>query len=251
MNASHQQSSSIVLSLENVIESKSSSLGGNVPGIASWEFVGNPIGHTNGTKEILAQDSFIDIEVEPENGIGNIQANYISVTNGGVDAICVSGFTVTFPDGAKAGFSANTVAGKCDAQWSMAFNSVIQATGLNTGEPLAKCIWIDRNKSNDLRFQGFALHLPSFTTQTQGLAVGYQKDNHDLMRKSGPRFRMYEELVTTSPIFRYDPPLVFLTNRDTNDTNKIGADADESIIINNPGLSTGFFKTKRYTTDVQ
>lgn len=220
-------------------DTSDTSFGGNVPGVGLWDFVGNPVGHTNGQKKVLPQGTFVDIEVEPQPEIGNVQANYISITNGGDDAICVSGFTVTFPDGGKAGFNAAAVAGRCDLEWTNARNPVIQGLP-NEGVPPGRCIWIDRNNSNGLRFQGFAVHLPSFSTQAPGLAIQYA-ENKEFMCNSGPRFRMYEKLRTSDPIIRFNPPLEFLTSEDTTNKSLIGADKDPSIIIGNPGLLTGFF----------
>lgn len=82
------------------------SFGGNVPGVALWDFIGNPVGHTDGTKQILPQGTFVDIPVDAQPETGNVQSHYLSITNGGNDAICVSGIAVTFPDGGKAGFNA-------------------------------------------------------------------------------------------------------------------------------------------------
>jgi len=49
----------------------------------------------------------VDIKVNPRGSAGNIQAEYIFVSNGGDDAICIAGLAVTFLDGGKAGFSTN------------------------------------------------------------------------------------------------------------------------------------------------
>lgn len=214
-----------------------SSFGGNAPGVSLWDLNGNPIGHTDGSSTIEPQGTFVDIEVAPDPKIGNVQSSYISITNGGNDAVCISGFTVTFPDSGKAGFDASAVAQRCDdVPWSNAQNPKIDATA-NDGSAQARCIWIDRDDSNGFKFQGFAVHLASFATKAKGLASEYL-NNTAFMCKSGPRFRMYEQLDTEDKIIYFDPPIRFLTEADTSDQNLIGSDKDPSIIINNPGKAT-------------
>ncbi|KIW89103.1 uncharacterized protein Z519_09955 [Cladophialophora bantiana CBS 173.52] len=89
----------------------------NTPEVPLWDFNSSAIGFTDGTCYILPQGNFVDIAVEPFGAAGNIQAAYISLSNGGNDVICTAVLSVTFPDGAVAGFSTN-VAAACGAFWS-------------------------------------------------------------------------------------------------------------------------------------
>ncbi len=50
------------------------SLSGNVPGVALWNRFGQQIGHTQGSGEVEAQGSFIEIQVEHDEKMGNIPA---------------------------------------------------------------------------------------------------------------------------------------------------------------------------------
>ena len=52
----------------------------------------------------------MDITVTPDAAIGNIQAKYVSISNGGANAVCIRGLALTFPGGSKAGFSTNVAA---------------------------------------------------------------------------------------------------------------------------------------------
>jgi hypothetical protein len=209
------------------------SFGGNTPGASLWDFDGNAIGFTDGSSTILPQGNFVDITVNPGTA-GNIQAAYVSISNGGNDAICIAGLAVTFPDGARAGFSTN-VAAACGALWSNSHTPVLdqQASG-QVDNP--KCIWIDRDGSNGIPHQGMALHLPSFSNTNENLGTAYGR-NQELMCKSGPRFRMYPQLKTADSILVFPHPPDFITNSD--DPTLIGTDADPNFIIGNPGIPAG------------
>ncbi|EXJ66860.1 uncharacterized protein A1O5_10055 [Cladophialophora psammophila CBS 110553] len=208
--------------------------GGNTPGASLWDFNGGAIGFTDGTSKILPQGNFVDITVNPNAEAGNIQAAYVSITNGGKDAVCIAGLALTFPDGGRAGFSTN-VAAACGAFWSNSNTPVLQQQA--TGEiENPKCVWIDRDGSNGIPYQGFGIHLPSFSNSNKNLGASYS-DNRDLMCKSGPRFRMYPQLITEESILVFPHPPEFIT--DSDDPSLIGTDKDPGFIIENPGVAGG------------
>jgi hypothetical protein len=210
---------------------ESDSLGGNVPGVSLWTARGEAIGGAPGSGKILPDATPVDISVSGNKTLGNGEApvEYISVTNGGDDAICVAYVSVSEPgaQGTKRLFFGET-GYSCQADWYPSILTVGQ-----TAKP--KCIWIDRNGSNGLRFQGMGIHMPSFSNSgdatQQGLATEYQK-NIDTMCKSGPRFRMYPSINTEDPILFFDPPFT------EDDFNPDGSDKDPAKIINNPGKLT-------------
>lgn len=208
------------------------SFSGNTPGAALWDFNGHAIGFAYGKGDVVLQGNPVDIPVFPRADAGKIQAEYVSITNGGDDAICIAGTSLTFAQGlATAAFSTD-VAFRCGAFWA---NSHTPVLGTPQSGELADpvCIWLDRDASFGLIHQGMAFHLPSFSSANQNLAASYQANN-DLMCKSGPRFRMYEKLKSDDNIIVFPKPPEFVTKSD--DPTLIGTDLDPGFIINNPGV---------------
>lgn len=196
----------------------SSSLSGNVPGVSLWDVEGQSIGGAFGTNSIEPQGNTISIPVVADPIVGNVAAQYIAVTNGGNDAICIAAVGVTFPTGQQTAFMTN-IGVNCNADWYPSL-PVIPASNLRSS-----CIWIDRDGSNGLRFQGFGVHLTDFV-DSDALSKQYQLNNAS-MCQSGPRFRMYEQLKTEESILVFKPPLQYKED---------GSDADLSKVINNPGV---------------
>ena len=160
----------------------------------------------------------MSIPVVANQTVGNVPAAYIAVTNGGDDAICVAAVGVTFPNGQQSAFLTNLAVG-CGADWYPSL-PVLPESNVN-----ASCIWIDRDGSNGLRFQGFGVHLTDFVN-SQALSQQYVKNPNSLC-ESGPRLRMYKQLKTEDSILVFNPPLEY---------NDDGSDADLSKVINNPGV---------------
>lgn len=175
------QTSVIKLVLGSTLGDLSSSLSGNVPGVALWDARGRSIGTTTGTSEILGEGNFVNIQVVANSEVGNIRPSYISISNGGDDAICVAGFTIAFPDDTRAAWNGD-VAAACGAQ---TFESLTEF-GEDRHKP--RCVWIDRSRSLGLKHQGFGLHIGDFFGNEAHLETC--NSNVDIMCKSGPRFRM-------------------------------------------------------------
>ena len=166
--------------------------------------------------DAVPQGNFRDIPVVASRSVGNIQPAYMSIVNGGDDAICISAITITAPDSTKISWSGDLGA-KCGATFFESNNVIFEGYA-------PKCIWIDGDGSNGLKHQGFGMHLPDFFSrpaQTQSY-----NDNSDILCKSGPRFRMYEKIRPEDPILTFDPIPKY---------NENGTDADLSKIIGNPG----------------
>lgn len=196
----------------------SDSLGGNTPGVSLWTVRGEAIGGVFGTSKIVPDGNFISIPVAANATLGNVPAEYVAITNGGDDAICVAYVSVTSPAGDTSVFFGDT-GYLCGADW---YPSQLL---VGTQNAMPKCIWIDRNGSNGLRFQGFGVHIPDFTN-FPARALQYNR-SIDTMCKSGPRFRMYETIETQDSILYFNPPLQY---------NPDGTDVDVSKVINNPGV---------------
>ena len=181
---------------------------GKQPSIGLYDVVGRTIGSTYGRGTIKDGD-FNDISVPFAHGVGKKPTEYISVTNGGDDALCIAYLALTQPDGTKKAWYGD-VGKTCGADW---YHSLLK-TGDDDHQP--SCIWIDKNRSNGLRFQGLGLHINDFAA-TQERAAQYQ-DHHELMCNAAPRFRMYEDMTRDDYIPFFNPPLDYneknLTDKD-------------------------------------
>lgn len=200
-------------------------MSGNVPGVSLWDRFGEPIGTTFGTSQILGEGASVDITISPNPGVGNVPAEYISITNGGDDAICVTGFSVAFADGSRAAWTAD-VAAACTgigAKVSPSSRKMVADDG-SSSNPF--CVWIDRDASFGIPHQGFGVHLPDFgNTLSPNQTAAYLADDK-LMCQSGPRFRMYGQIRAENPILVFKPPIQM---------NADGTDLDPGLIIDNPG----------------
>lgn len=169
---------------------------------------------------LLPRGNFKDVQIVAHSNVGNVPAAYVSISASGDDAVCVAFVTISQANGDSSTFTGDVPA-KCGATW---FESSINL-GTNGQHP--KCVWIDQNGSDGLQDQGFGFHVRDFFgTVEQGNAYD---GNTDLMCKSGPRFRMYQQLKAKESILFYKPPLRY---------NQDGTDEDPSKIINNPGTLT-------------
>ena len=188
---------------------ESDSTSGNQPGIGLYDVMGRKIGSTKGTNHIILDGDFMDITVPFDNGVGKKPTEYISVNDGGDDALCIAYIALTQPDGDKKAWYGD-IAKSCGADW---YHSQLK-TGDDDYQPA--CIWIDRNRSNGLRFQGFGMHINDFAA-TKERAKQYD-ENRDLMCNAAPRFKMYENMVSEDYIPFFSPPLDYvekeLTDKD-------------------------------------
>ncbi|KAL8706353.1 MAG: hypothetical protein Q9225_007964, partial [Loekoesia sp. 1 TL-2023] len=180
---------------------------GNMPGITLYDVMGRQIGSTKGKKHTILDGDFVDISVPFDDGVGKKPTEYLSVVNGGDDALCIAYLALTQPDGDKKAWYGD-VGKACGANW---YHSQLK-TGDDDYQPA--CIWIDRDFSTDLRFQGFGMHINDFAA-TDARAQQYDEDR-DLMCKAAPRFKMYETLKPGDTIPYFSPPLEY-TEKDLTD----------------------------------
>ena len=173
---------------------------GKQPSIGLYDIVGRTIGSTHGHGTIKDGD-FNDISVPFADGVGKKPTEYISVANGGDDALCIAYLALTQPDGTKKAWYGD-VGKACGADW---YHSLLK-TGDDDYQP--SCIWIDKNRSNGLRFQGLGLHINDFAA-TDERAAQYN-NNRDLMCNAAPRFRMYEDMTRDDYIPFFNPPLEYV-----------------------------------------
>lgn len=186
---------------------------GNQPGITLYDKMGRKIGSIDGKKAIILDGDFMDISVPFDKNVGKKPTEYLSIVNGGDDSLCIAYLALTQPDGTQKAWYGD-VGRVCGADW---YYSQL-TTGDDDYQPA--CIWIDRNHSNDLRFQGFGMHINDFAA-TEDRAKQYD-ENRDLMCNAAPRFKMYENLNSDDPIPYFSPPL--------NYTDKTLTDQDPGVV---------------------
>ena len=195
---------------------QSDSTSGNKPGVHLYDAMGRSIGSTGGSKHSKILDGdFMDISVPFDDGVGKKPTEYLSIANGGDDALCIAYIAITQPDGDKKAWYGD-IAKSCGADW---YHSQLK-TGDDDYQPA--CIWIDRDRSNGLRFQGFGMHIIDFAA-TQERAEQYNED-HDLMCKPAPRLRMYTDMNDKDPIPFFSPPLEYNSTGETDVDPKIVMD---------------------------
>lgn len=176
-------------------------LSGNQPGISLYDIMGRRIGEINGKKGKILDGDFMDISVPFDKNVGKKPAEYMSVVNGGDDALCIAYLALTQPDGDKKAWYGD-VGKSCGADW---YHSNLK-TGDDDYQPA--CIWIHRSPYHGLRHQGFSLHINDFAG-TDARAKQYD-ENRDLMCKAAPRFKMYETVNSGDPIPYFKPQLDYV-----------------------------------------
>ena len=177
------------------------STSGFQPGIGLYDTMGRTIGSVKGTTTVIKDGDFMDIKVPFAKDVGKKPTEYISVTNGGDDALCIAYIALTQPDGTKKAWYGD-VGKTCGADW---YHSQLK-TGDDDYQP--SCIWIDQNGSNGLRYQGFGLHIDDFAATSERAAQ--YNDNRDLMCNAAPRFKMYEKMTSKDYIPFFSPPLEYV-----------------------------------------
>lgn len=184
-------------SLDSSVETK-----GDTPGIALFDVAGRRIGENKGNHKNIGDGSFKDLTITADSDVGGRQAEYISISKGGNDALCIAYLTVTWPDNSKYIWSAD-VGFSCGANW---YASQTTFGAANDGYK-PRCMWIDGDNSNGITTQGFGLHITDFVA-TKERATAFAQDN-DIMCKSPPRFTMYNQITSDDSLPYFDPPLEY------------------------------------------
>lgn len=145
---------------------------GNQPGISLYDIMGRRIGRTTGHATKIKDGDFMDIKVPFDSNVGKKPTEYISVTNGGTDGLCVAYVALTQPDGTKKAWYGD-VGRACGADWYL--------SQLKTGDDdyQPACVWIDRDHSYGLKYQGFGFHINDFAAT--GERAQQYNETRDLM----------------------------------------------------------------------
>lgn len=192
--------------------------GGSVPHLAFWDvggariaqYKGNANGHLDQNYDW--SDSVSNDQTEPKGSAR--QPEYVSIVAQESDAICIS-YVYASGNGAQYAWYGD-MGYTCGADWYPSNFTV------GDGHYQPKCVWIDQDHSNDLRYQGFSLHFPDFTASQTGQSDEYN-DNLDTLCKSDPRMKFYPGIVPDANIPIFSPPLKY---------NLDGSDIDTSLVIN-------------------
>lgn len=191
---------------DNTTESTS----GNFPGVALWDADGGLIGFEDGTSSKIKDGTSGDIQVSSDGR----SAEYIGVSNGGSDGLCISSLAITMSNGDQLGWFGD-VGMACGAPW---YHSK-EILGNDDYRPV--CVWIDRDGSNGHPYQGMSIHLPDFLS-TKARASQYQ-NQPGTMCKNLPRFTMWRTFMTYDTITVFDSPPIY---------NEDGSDASINAILN-------------------
>jgi hypothetical protein len=171
---------------------------GHAPHVAGFDINGNLIGSVKGGDDIAQgapYDAKIEMKADGSDGSG-AQAEYISLSQAGVDAICIAGISVTWPDGLEFAWYGD-VAEFCGAPW---YHSTTILSSKDLYKP--KCVWIDGDATNGIKTKGIGIHIPSFVA-TAERAESMTADK-DLWCNVAPRLKFYDDLSRESalPVFK-------------------------------------------------
>ena len=199
----------------------SNDLGGNVPHIAIWDKSGTRIGqHSPSSHDHMKPntDNSFTISNKQNPHPDQVQPEYLMLSMNDDNAICLS---YVFATGNSAQWTwFGDMGYKCGADW---YNSDY-IVGDGTYTP--KCVWLDYNHSDNLRFNGLSLHMPDFAADEQGKVSEYQ-NNLDTLCKSKPRMNFWNQILPDNWIPFH--------NWQYNDD---GSDQDPASVIDKPGSKT-------------
>jgi hypothetical protein len=239
------------------VQNDNQGMEGNVPNLAVYAENGEKIGYAHGTnKKVWAAGTTNFVSINPDKGMEGRQATYVSIANGGANAICISAVSVAWPDNSTPKGWLGDIAYNCStADGPLWANSVTQ-TGSDP-EFQAKCVWIDGDGTNGIPHQGFSLHIVDFG-RTDGAvtkdgapttnAVAQQwNDNNDLLCKAPGRMNFYENFLPDDFPIVYQPPLVYNQNGTDKDPNAVMSDGcdDDPELIKSPCAARHSRKSKR------
>ncbi|KAK5944787.1 hypothetical protein PMZ80_001987 [Knufia obscura] len=169
------------------------SIGGDAPGVTVWDGVGHLIGTSAEEGQIgvgsSAQYSF-------ESGDDKRAGQYVSVSAGGTDGVCIAVVTLNTASGNDYAWFGD-VGRLCGVPWY--YSSAIFATRVPA------CVWIDTNGDKGHKYNGFSIHMPSFWDKNRepeaAKARQAQWDQRpELMCKSNPRFTMWDDIVPDNDV---------------------------------------------------
>jgi hypothetical protein len=191
---------------------KDLSFGGCAPDVSLFNANGDRVGYyrnigcdTDKEGDHINQNNIKDLWANYVIKGNTEKAEYITVSASGIDAICISAVTVTFPNvGDTYAFLPGEVAAVCnnhnpkyDYHWSES-EATIQFSNPKTSTSAVarpKCLWIDkpdRNGAKATHYQGFQVHLIDFKLDNSTWSAWQNDPSH--MCDSLARFGGYDTL---------------------------------------------------------
>ncbi|MCJ1483170.1 hypothetical protein MMC06_003337 [Schaereria dolodes] len=191
-----------------------SSTGGNVPNIALFDPNGARLGFMSGTRKgKINEGNYNDMTVNHIDSSNNDAAEYISVSSGGTDALCIAYLAITWASGDKFQFFGD-VGQQCGLPW---YPSNLPVPTNIDPEYKPSCIWVG---TNDNFANGFHFHVPDFGSN-QNRAQGYQAAPRT-MCQSAPRFSIWPKLNELNCVPVFDPPVPYnLDGTDPTDISRV------------------------------
>ncbi|KAJ8065162.1 hypothetical protein OCU04_005875 [Sclerotinia nivalis] len=223
-----EQSTTVRIGAGTSIKSEANTAG-NTPGIQLYDVVGRFVAKQGGSRDRIADGGYKDIKLTGGKGVGARQAQYISVSSGGNDALCISYIAVTWPDGGQQTWTGD-VGFTCGAFWYES-QTILDATT----NYMPKCVWLDSDGSNGITTKAMGIHMTDFTP-TDDRVEQYRTDP-DSMCKSAPRFKLFTNAKDADCITVFDPPLDFTPNT--------LVDKDRSKVVGVAGTKSCDVKNKR------
>jgi hypothetical protein len=176
---------------------------GSVPHVAFWDVNGGRIGQYTGNANghLINQNLFWSQSISNDQTVPKgspAQPEYISVVAEESDAICIS-YIYASGNGAQYAWYGD-MGWTCGSDWHYSNFTV------GDGHYQPKCVWIDSDHSNGLRFQGMSLYFPDFTASQTGQQDKYNS-NLDTLCNSDPRMKFWPSIVPDTEIPNFTPPL--------------------------------------------
>lgn len=193
-------------------------LGGHRPGIAVWDVYGKKLGHIAGSRHKITNGSPWEILVPHYPGIGGPQAQYIAISNGGDDAICIAYVRVIWTKEEKFGWTGD-VGEVCHSDWYHS-ETIIRDGGEGGRQHKPKCVWLDRDRSFNHRHQGLSIHIIDFDIVT-GQGRKYQYAEYPETMCSRPRYHTFDNMKVEDGIYIFDPVLEYTEDGTDKDIRKV------------------------------
>ena len=186
---------------------------GDLPAVAVFDSNGERIGFTLGGEDHIMEDSDTkvigDIKVMHINQKKNSFAEYISVSKGGTDGVCISSISITMASDNEAKYALLSDIPILLGAYVYLSNDPVIA---NDGEDVVArpgCFWIDGpnkdGKMEDDAHQGLSWHITDFLGNEDRIAQ--YNEFPDTLKKSIPRIQMWDYINPMHCVPVFWPPL--------------------------------------------
>ena len=142
-----------------------SEMGGHTPNIALFDAVGRKNGRSyiNSEKRKVEEGAFTDIKIKGRKGAETRQSEYISVSQGGDNAVCIAYISMAWPDGGQRAWYGDVAksCGQGNALGGISCYYSNTIAGDNDYKPA--CVWVDGDGTNGINHKGMGIHITDFT----------------------------------------------------------------------------------------